>query len=115
MGESARAITGHQVPTRPPIRVESGEVVEVGERDTTWPAFVFVTTTQGRGWVPERCLERPEQGAVVRIPYDTTELATSPGESLMVAIRDEEGGWAWCQNSKEEEGWVPLDTIEIDS
>jgi hypothetical protein len=44
---TVRAVKTHQAPGRPPIRVAAGQSVQVGDQDTTWPAFVFVTTGDG--------------------------------------------------------------------
>lgn len=107
-----RAITAHEIPERAPIRIEPGDVVEVGQRDTTWPAFVFVTTPSGEGWVPARHLDVGDSDGVVVDGYDTTELATSVGEVLSVLERDDESGWLWCRNQDGREGWVPASTVE---
>jgi hypothetical protein len=108
-----RAATDHEIPERAPIRVEPGEAVGVGPRDTAWPAFVFVTTGHGEGWVPARHLELDPAGirGVVRSAYDTTELPTTAGEELEVLERDDESGWLWCRNTRGREGWVPLNTL----
>lgn len=102
-----RVTSAHEVPERKPIEVRPGEVVEVGRRDTTWPAFVFVTTGSGEGWVPALHLEIEGSRGVVTEGYDTTELATSVGEILQVLKRDERSGWLWCRNQAGREGWVP--------
>lgn len=109
-----RAIRAHVIPERPPISVAAGEHVEVGERDTTWPAFAFVTTTGGSGWVPARSIEhdaRPGNGVMLE-PYDTTELTTLAGEVLTVVATDELSGWTWVRNTAGLEGWVPDNSIE---
>jgi hypothetical protein len=109
-----RAIRAHVGPDRPPISVAAGEHVEVGERDTTWPAFAFVTTTGGSGWVPARYI-RPDAGprnGVMLEPYDTTELTTVAGEMLTVVATDELSGWTWVRNTAGLEGWVPDNSIE---
>src|SRR5260370_20064117 len=109
-----RAMTSHQISERPPLRVEPGQRVHVGERDTKWPAFVFVTADDGAGWVPSRYLdaesgdaesgdaesgdaesgdaesgdaESGDATAVVR--YGTPELPTPAGEALSVLGRDD--------------------------
>jgi hypothetical protein len=107
-----RATTGHTIPQRPPIQVHPGQRAEVGERDTEWPAFVFVTTDQGAGWVPERHLDTSSDPAVVVTGYDTTELATTAAEKLTLVERDEPSGWAWVRNAAGQEGWVPMRTVE---
>ena len=58
------ARSAHEIPERLPIRLEVGERIEVGECDQEWPAFVFVRTPRGSGWVPERHLDRDGTVAV---------------------------------------------------
>jgi hypothetical protein len=85
--------------------------VEVGERDSEWPAFVFVTCQTGSGWVPERHLDRDGKSAVVTHAYDTTELPTEEGERLEVLQEDLASGWLWCRAKSGREGWVPEKTL----
>lgn len=107
----AVAHAAHDIPDRSPIQLEVGERVEVGERDAEWPAFVFVTTHRGAGWVPERHLDRDGSVAVVRDAYDTTELPTHQGEQLEIIREDQPSGWTWCRASGGQEGWVPTKTL----
>lgn len=112
-----RTVSAHVIPDRPPISVAAGERVEVGERDTTWPAFAFVTTTGGgAGWVPARHIALdagPGTGSGVMLEaYDTTELATVADEVLTVVATDDLSGWSWVRNAAGLEGWVPDNTIE---
>jgi hypothetical protein len=107
-----RVVKAHEVPGRPPLRVTASQRVQVGERDTTWPAFVFVTTGDGSGWVPARHIDTTSRPSVMFVPYDTTELPTSIGDVLTVLDHDELSGWTWVANSQSHEGWVPDDTIQ---
>jgi hypothetical protein len=102
----------HTIPDRPPIQVDVGQDVEVGQCDTDWPEFVYVTTEDGTGWVPARHLTISGQRGVVHTPYDTTELATEVGDTLEVLAEDERSGWLWCRNQEGNEGWVPIRTID---
>ena len=104
-------VTAHEIPERTPIQISPGDRVTVGERDKTWPAFVFVTTEAGNGWVPARHLEVDEGEALVKVAYETTELPTSVGERLDVLHRDDDSGWVWCRDGDSREGWVPVSTI----
>jgi hypothetical protein len=106
-----RATTAHVIPERPPIQVSPGQQVQTGQRDDEWPAFVFVTTDDGAGWVPERYLDTSRDPVVVISGYDTTELATATGEELILIKRDDPSGWAWVRNAAGREGWVPLSTV----
>jgi len=117
MAESAlvRQVTArsaHEIPERPPLRLAVGDEVQVGERATHWPEFVFVTGAAGTGWVPARHLSQPSGRAVVHTAYSTTELPTQSGEALDVLVEDLVSGWLWCRSSRGREGWVPLSTIE---
>lgn len=105
------AVTDHEIPTRPALRIAPGDVAEVGGRDTTWPAFVFITTAAGTGWVPERHLgdERPTTQVVTA--YDTQELPVSAQEELTVHDDDPESGWSWCTNADGRAGWVPHNVL----
>lgn len=105
------ARSAHEIPDRPPIRVNVGDRVEVGERDGEWPAFVFVTDQKGSGWIPERHLDRQGASAVVTEGYDTTELPTKEGEELEVLHEDLTSGWLWCRGKNGREGWVPERTL----
>lgn len=87
--------------------LEPGEVVQVGERDTEWPAFVFVTSPQGSGWVPARHIDIDGSVGTARVGYDTTELPASSGENVTVVRDDPESGWSWCRNDDGREGWIP--------
>jgi hypothetical protein len=107
-----RTTSAHTIPDRPPIRVAPGQLVRAGQRDSEWPAFVFVTTNDGAGWVPERHLDTSSDPAVVITAYDTTELATTAGEELVLVRRDDASGWVWVRNAADAEGWVPSRTVE---
>lgn len=110
--KNVTARRAHAIPNRPPVHVLVGEQVQVGEHDTLWPEFVFVTTSHGTGWVPARHLSKLSDGmARVQTAYDTTELTTQTGDVLEVIAEDRESGWLWCR-SPAGQGWVPVDTID---
>jgi hypothetical protein len=106
------AKVAHEVSERPPILLTVGQQVDVGERDTEWPEFVFVTAAHGSGWVPARYLSAPSGSAVVVTGYDTTELPTHISEVLEVVAEDVPSGWLWCRSADGREGWVPVKTLE---
>ncbi len=105
------AVTAHVIPERPPLRLEPGQPVQVGDRDTEWPAFVFVTAAHGQGWVPARHLSASSGSGVVTTAYDTTELPTEAGETLEVLAEDARSGWLWCRSAAGREGWVPMRVV----
>ena len=103
----------HKIPERPPIHLPLGEQVTVGDRDTEWPEFVFVTASHGSGWVPSRHLSASSGTAFMLTTYDTTELPTQVGEVLEVVAEDRASGWLWCRTPEGREGWVPVKTLEV--
>ena len=107
-----RATAAHQPPKRPPLQVDVGELVTVGDRDTDWPAFVFVAAATGAGWVPSRHLSADRGSATVQVRYDTTELTTRDGELLDVLAEDTTSGWLWCRAADGRAGWIPTRTVE---
>ena len=108
-----RAVRSHEAPSRHSLILVPGDQVEIGERSTEWPAFVFVTAGPGEGWVPERHFTAERPVAVTIERYDTVELPVSAGELLTVTARDDESGWWWCQDQSGLAGWVPVDVLEI--
>ena len=106
------AKVAHEISERPPILLAVGQQVDVGERDTEWPEFVFVTAAHGSGWVPARHLSAASGTAVVVTAYDTTELPTRVGEVVEVVAEDLPSGWLWCRSGEGREGWVPVKTLE---
>ena len=109
--EQVVAVVDHAPPDRPALLLAIGEPVTVGEHDTDWPAFVFVQSERGEGWVPSLHLSSDAGAAVAMAGYDTTELATSGGDHLTVLKRDDESGWLWCRDDAGQEGWVPSRTV----
>jgi len=110
----ATAAAAHRIPDRAPLRLEVGDDVEVGERDSEWPEFVFVTAPHGEGWVPARHLSATSGRARVTHAYDTTELRTEPGDALEIMVEDRISGWLWCRSAAGREGWVPANTVQED-
>ena len=98
----------HELPERPSIQLQVGEPVMVGDRDTEWPEFVFVSSAAGSGWVPARHLSASSGAAVVEVAYDTKELAVVAGQQVTVVARDDASGWWWCRDNTGAEGWVPV-------
>ena len=106
-------IADHEIPERPPLVVRPGDVVQVGDRDTEWPAFVFVTASHGTGWVPARHLDVDGSVGVVCAGYDTTELPAVTGDTVDVVEDDPESGWSWCRNADGREGWIPHRVLTV--
>jgi hypothetical protein len=109
----AHAPHGHEIPNRPPLVLSGGETVIVGERHAIWPAFVYVVSPSGEGWVPSRYLSAGTGEATVEVAYDTTELALAAGQEVSVLECDDESGWWWCRADDGSVGWVPADGLVV--
>ena len=89
-----------------PLRVGVGDEVRTGERDQTWPGWIWVVDAQGNdGYVPEEILEESGPGVSrIRDEFDPGVLKIRRGDRLESIRRIH--GWHWCRNEAGEEGWV---------
>jgi hypothetical protein len=93
-----------------PIRLKAGDKVTVGKHDEEYPGWVWTTVASGRSaWAPEELLDVSGTEAVARVDYESTELNTTPGETVRVVF--EMLAWAWVRNASGAEGWVPIKTL----
>jgi hypothetical protein len=102
----------HEIPDRPAVQLSIGDAVHVGDRDTEWREFVFVTAPGGTGWMPARHLSQQAGRAVVRRGYDTANCRPGSAKVLEVIAEDSTSGWVWCRSSSDRQGWVPIRTVE---
>ena len=110
MPYDAIVTSAHRAQYPEPIRLKAGDQVTVGKRDEEYPGWIWTTVASGRsGWAPEELLDVSGAEAVARVDYESTELDTSPGETVRVFFEMLE--WAWVRNAAGAEGWVPLKTI----
>ena len=107
----ARVVQDYQAFDPDPPEFTTGEVVQVGEKDTRWPAFVRCRNRAGKaGWVPEIFIERDEDTGVVNVDYSAVELTVRIGDAL--TLEREVGGWFWAIDRDGRRGWVPAECIE---
>lgn len=107
------AVGDHEIPLRPALRIVPGGKAIVGDQATEWPAFVFITTDKGSGWVPQRCLTADRPTARVIHAYDTQELPVVVGTVLTLVEDDPDSGWSWCVAADGQAGWVPHRVFEF--
>lgn len=96
-----------------PIGFRRGDVVQLGARDTEWPAFAWTTTRDGNaGWAPADWLRPLGDGRAEALrDYTARELDADAGET--VELIDELGGWWWARREGGAEGWLPARDIRI--
>jgi RimJ/RimL family protein N-acetyltransferase len=96
------------------IRLNVGDLVSIEKWETNpeWLGWVFCVDQNGvKGWVSEKYLEINGNSAKVIRSYDASELDVAKGE--LVKVHFEEFGWAWAENSKGQQGWVPLKNLDV--
>lgn len=107
----ARVVKVYEASDPNPLVMKTGEELRVGERDTTWPAFVRCRNDAGNeGWVPERFLEREGDVGLARVDYSAVELTVSVGEIL--SLEQEVGGWFWARTETGDRGWIPAEHVQ---
>ena len=107
----ARVSKDYEASDPDPLVISAGEQLQVGENDTTWPAFVRCRNGQGNeGWVPESFIERQGNVGFARVNYSAVELSVTTGETLI--LEQEAGGWYWATNEAGRSGWIPAENIQ---
>ena len=92
------------------FNVRVGEKLEVYEKKSEWPGWVWCKTATGKeSWVPAQYLKREATGFMAINDYDAKELTVKKNE--LIEILKEESGWAWCRKENGEEGWLPLECV----
>ncbi len=101
------ANSDYTVVDRSPLQLSPGDAVTTGPDDPSWPGWVWVTSSDGRGsYVPQEILQRsPDTHATVIQPFSARDLSVVRGEAV-TALR-EVRGWLWCRNQQGTEGWLP--------
>jgi len=96
-----------------PIAFEPGDRLLLGERDSEYPGWTWVTLPSGKaGWAPQAFLRvRSPTEAIGIERYSARELDTTLGQQLIV--HNELNEWLWVENRDGEFGWVPKKTTSI--
>ena len=102
----ARVVRSYRAQYPDPISVRTGEIVQLGQRDTEFPGWIWTTASSGKsGWMPEQLLSIEGDTGVARSDYTAIEATVTEGE--IVHILQELLGWAWVETSSGARGWVP--------
>lgn len=111
LGKIFRVLTAYQSAYPDPLRISRGERLTVQPKETGWKGWAWCITTSGKsGWVPEKYLQETGNAVIAMRDYDATELSVIAGEDL--TVMNEESGWLWCENQKQERGWVPAENVQ---
>jgi len=107
---TAVVIKSHKSDFPDPLILKKGERLKVGTKKTNFAGWFWCSTPDGKsGWIPEIFTEKIADGCRMIVDYDATEMSVAVGENL--TILSEESEWAWCRNSKNLKGWVPLENV----
>ena len=110
-GQTVRVITAYQSPFPDPLIVTAGEKLDLSDRESDWPGWIWCSTLAGKsGWVPAAYVEQMGQLGLARRDYDATELSAEVDEELTVS--HEESDWLWCTNRQGHSGWIPAENVE---
>ncbi len=103
----ARVVKSWRASYAAPIALRAGERLRLSGRSTLWEGhrWLWAANDAGaEGWVPD---DLPDaQSGTARRDYSARELNCEIGEEVL--LRRQSHGWAWCQNARGEQGWVPL-------
>ena len=93
-----------------PIRFRKGDILHVGQQNTEFKDWIWVTTKDGnQGWAPVQYVQNIDaQKAVAKKNYTAVELDTVAGDELL--LHYEVNDWGWVEKRDGSCGWVPLNT-----
>nr|MBN2278498.1 hypothetical protein [candidate division Zixibacteria bacterium] len=113
-GLPATVIAEYRTPYPDPLVIKAGEKVQVEPRPSEWPGWIWCVIADGRsGWVPKKYIDEKHGLHLAAVDYSAAELNVAVGDNL--TIIKQESGWAWCENSRGDQGWVPLDNLDFPS
>ena len=96
-----------------PITLKKGQVLVKKNKQpqTEWSGWLFCSTNDKEGWVPEQIIQKNDQGELVSLKaYTARELDVLKGEE--VARLEEMNGWFWCERiGKGDSGWLPAEIL----
>ena len=105
-----RVIVDYKSPYSDSFKIQEGETVQIGNRESEWPGWVWCKNKGGmERWIPRNYLDIQGNLGVMNQDYEATELNVSVGEELV--IEKEESGWVWVTNKRGEKGWVPMENV----
>ncbi|MEM7112605.1 MAG: SH3 domain-containing protein [Chloroflexota bacterium] len=96
-----------------PISFSAGDKLVLGRRDDEYWGWIWTTTPDGNaGWAPDALISivSPDMGIALET-YTAQELDTTVGELVIVLRTLNE--WAWVENERGEQGWVPQSTLKV--
>ena len=101
------ATADYEVIDRAPLTLTEGDVVRLGQADTDWPGWIWVTAISGRGsYVPEDHLSPQNDGSARVIQsFQARDLTVKKGDAID-SLREVKG-WHWCSSPQGQEGWLP--------
>jgi hypothetical protein len=113
--KKAEVIKEHMSEYTSPFLVKAGTILVAEEKESEWDGWIWCQSTEGiYKWYPEGYLKKiagtPNHYELTR-DYNAKELPVQIGEK--VTIQFEESSWAWVVKENGNEGWVPLENLEV--
>ncbi len=108
------AVANHVSLYPDPIRFSQGDPLQIGNRVSEYPGWIWVTTASGKkGWAPESYIRKSSDSAgFASHDYTAKELNTLEGDRLVK--HGELNDWLWVENEYGESGWVPKTTTNAE-
>ena len=114
--KGARVIKEYQSKYPETMVFKKGEYVQRDVKESMWKGWVWCYNNEKiYRWVPKHYLKSTQDkqnGHVLLKEYNAKELSVIKGDKLMLLY--EESDWAWARNQKGEQGWIPLENIQIE-
>jgi len=113
MKTTHQALSDFEINYPHPLELKPGDVVTIGERDSTWTEWLWVSVSgkNGGAWMHESMLETPtEPKSKVLEAYSSREISVKKNDAVH-SLRSL-GGWHWCEKTDGTLGWIPDYVLE---
>ena len=114
--KSGRVIQSYESEYTTAMFFKKGEYINAEEKESPWQGWVWCCNNEKNyRWVPKSYIKLVDDESDLFIflkDYNAKELSVSKGEQLMLIY--EESDWIWVRNQKGDEGWVPLENVEVE-
>jgi len=93
------------------LAAQQGTRLALERRETVYAGWIWCVADSGAGgWVPEEWVSIAGDTCTLLRDYDALELPVEPGD--MVEVEFTESSWAFVQDERGRQGWVPLECLE---
>lgn len=112
---TARVVQPQEAPDAIPLTLREGDVVTVLHAHPDRAGYVWAEDGQwSAGWVPLDLLDLNGGLSRAKAEYCSAELTVTPGDVVRLMWEDAKHGAWWCEDPRNERGWIRAERLQFD-